>query len=364
MGIFFFQKTVLAAELYLSPENDLINQGQTVVVELRLDSRKEIINAVQGRMTYDPQILEFVEVSKAGTFLSLWPEEPKADTAAGVITFAGGAPNGSYVINGRVLAVVFKGKNLGSSKVSIDNGTSGVYLNDGLGTKAELNVKSATITVQIPTSTINLTSPTHPDENTWYKAKDVKFTWSVTQDAFYAYVFGVDPAALPDERIATHLGEISYSNVDDGIHYFILKEKLPNDKWGPSIRMRVQIDSTLPESIIYQLTQDVVPGKLVLVFSAKDRVSQIVKYQIIEGNQITDNAISPYTLKNQKQSQVITIKAFDSAGNLQEAVIPGVKTASTATQYLWPIAIGFSLVILVIILVVYWPKKPKRNLVK
>lgn len=365
LGVFLFQKPAQAAILFVSPENDNVSQGQTVVAEVRLDSEKKIINAVQGRITYDPQVLEFVEVSKDSSFFSLWPEEPAADTTAGVITFAGGVPNGSYAVNGKVLTLVFKGKTLGLAKINIDSGTSGVYLNDGLGTKANLTVRSGAITVQVPTSTINLLSPTHPDENAWYKSREANFTWNVTKDAMYAYVFSTDPASLPDERFAVRTGEISYSNVEDGIHYFILKERLPNDKWGEPIRRRVQIDSTQPEPIIYKLTNDVVEKKRALVFSDIDLVSQIAKYQIIEGNQLTDNAASPYILKDQEQGQVIIIRAYDSAGNMREVTIP-VASLSFAgnSNMLWPIIAGAGALLLLIGWMILRRKSRKNNLAK
>ncbi|PIS40736.1 MAG: hypothetical protein COT26_01725 [Candidatus Kerfeldbacteria bacterium CG08_land_8_20_14_0_20_43_14] len=364
-GVLIFHKSAQAAILFVSPEHDTVDQNQTVVAEVRLDSEKQIINVVQGRITYDPQILEFVEASKAGSFFSLWPEEPKADTTAGVITFAGGAPNGSYAVNGKVLTLVFKGKSLGLTKIDIDSGTSGVYLNDGLGTKANLTVKGGAITVQVPTSTLDLLSPTHPDENTWYKSKEVKFTWNVAKDAMYVYVFSSDPAALPDERFAVRTGEISFANTEDGIHYFILKERLPNDKWAEPIRRRVQIDSTQPEPIIYKLTRDVAPDKLVLVFSSKDGISQIAKYQIIEGDQITENATSPYILKDQKQSQAIIIKAYDSAGNMQEVTIPAA-SPSVAKNFniYWTIAAGLGALILLVVRLVLRRKSRKNNLAK
>ena len=363
-GIIFFHQSAQAAIIFISPENDTIEQGQTVVVEVRLDSQKEIINAVQVRLTYDPKVLDFVEASKAGSFMTLWPEEPKADTKAGVVTFSSGVPHGSYVINGRIVSLVFRGKDLGTTQINLDSGTSGVYLNDGNGTKTNLTTRSGNLTIQIPTSTLGLTSPTHPDENTWYKSKDIKFTWNANPEAFYAYVFGFDPAALPDERFASHLGEMSYSNTEDGIHYFILREKLPNDQWGALHRFRVQIDSIPPEPITHQLTRDVVPGKLVLVFNANDLTSQIARYSINEGGIISNNASSPYILKNQNQTKAITIQAFDAAGNMTEATVPASKVVSKFPNYLWYV-IGFVTVLIVIGLAILISKKSsKRNLAK
>ncbi|RJO59462.1 hypothetical protein C4546_02085 [Candidatus Parcubacteria bacterium] len=324
-GLLFACQSASAAILYISPENDSISQGQTAVFEVRLDSEKQVVNAIQARVVYDPNVLEFVEAAKWGSFLSLWPEIPKADIAAGVITFAGGIPNGSYVINGKVLSLVFKAKTLGQTQVSIDSGTSGVYLNDGLGTKTPLTTKPGKLEIKIPASTLNLTSTTHPDENEWYKARDVKFSWRASQGAIYAFTFGPDPAALPDLRFGSAVGEASYSNVDEGVQYFILRERLPNDDWGEPMRVRAQIDASQPEPISAQLARGVIEDKLTLVFNATDHVSEVVRYSILEGDEFTENAASPYVLLDQKQRRDITITAYDAAGNFITTTILGVK---------------------------------------
>lgn len=344
-GVWGLAKHASAAIISIQTDNLKVSQNSTFVVEVRLDSEKQVINAVQARITYDPQVLEFIQESKSGSFLSLWAEEPKVDTTAGVITFTGGIPNGSYVISGRVIFLAFRAKTLGTTSIGIDSGTAGVYLNDGLGTKAATRVKPANIEVIVSTSTLNITSSTHPEENSWYTNHTVHLEWKATQGAQYVYLLSEDPAALPDTRFGAFVAEASFTDVKDGMHYFVLQEHLPNDTWGLAVRRRVLIDSTPPEAFTPTLTRDVVPGKLALIFQAKDITSEVVKYEVQEGDMVTKNATSPYTLQDQHQQQVLTVRAYDSAGNVRTAVIPASPETSRQIPYI-PIAAGVVVVII------------------
>jgi hypothetical protein len=310
-----------AAILSISPDQQSVAPGETVVAAVRLQSEHEIVNAAQVRVLYDAHALEVVTVSKAGSLLVLWPEEPKVDARAGVITFTGGIPNGSYVADGLLVTIVFRSLQLGQSPVLIDAGVSGVYRNDGLGTKAKLTVVPGTIDVRSSVSTLSISSPSHPDENAWYNRSIVQFTWTAAAGAQYAYTFSSDPNAQPDTRRGLVVSDATFSNVHDGTSYFILQEHLPNDTWAKPLIRRVNIDTTNPDLFTPQLTRDVIPGKLALVFLTRDATSSIVQYRVQEGGTITEHATSPYVLHDQTQHQQLTVTAYDAAGNATVATI-------------------------------------------
>jgi hypothetical protein len=310
-----------AAILYTMPEAQQAEPNDTFTLDVRLNSQNDTINAVQARVLYDPSALEVLEVSKAGSFLVLWTEEPKVDAKAGVVTFSGGTPNGSYVVNGRLVTIVFRSKRLGSTNVLFDTGTSGVYRNDGFGTKVVLTAKPATITVALTGRSLVINSSSHPDPDVWYAKSFLQFDWNAAPDALYAYLLTDEPTALPDTRFGARLRDAMYSNVEDGAYTFVLQEKLPNDSWGTTIRRRVLVDTEPPEAFTPQLTRDVVPGKLVLIFAATDTTSSVSRYVIQEGDRTTENATSPYILHDQTQHQRITVTAYDAAGNATDAVV-------------------------------------------
>lgn len=334
-----------AAVLSVIPAKLSAAQDQLTVVEVRLNSEEQVVNAVEGRITYDPAALEVVDVSKAGSFLTLWAEGPKVDAVAGVVSFVGGVPNGSYVINGRVLSLVFRPKVLGATTIGVDTVLSSVRLNDGLGTATPLRAETSTVTVGVNDSSISLVSSTHPQENTWYNAGNVALAWTPTKDALYAFLLADEPAALPDERFGTAVAETAFTDVSDGAHYFILRERLPKDAWRTVAIRRVLVDTTMPEDFTPALTRDVVPGKLVLVFQTTDETSDIARYTVQEGSVVADNAASPYILLDQKQRAAIVVTAYDAAGNARAVSLAGSGIAPDRSSHLLILIIGGILVL-------------------
>lgn len=342
----FAAQSTQAAILTLQPAKLAAKQDALGVVELRLNSDQDVVNAVEGRVTYDPAALEVVEVSKASSFLTLWIAEPTVDPIAGVVTFTGGTPNGSYVINGRVLTLVFRPKTLGVTSIALDSLATSVRLNDGLGTAATLRLEPSVVTVGVNDSATTVTSTTHPDEQVWYAANDIALAWTPVSGASYAFHLTADPAALPDERFGTSVAVASYTDVADGEHYFVLRERLPKDSWRTVAIRRFRVDTTSPEDFTPVVTSDVVPGKRVLVFQTTDTTSEVVRYTVQEGDSITDQATSPYILKNQKRQQDLLVTAFDAAGNERSVKIPGVQDAAKRQPYLPILGVGAVLLLL------------------
>lgn len=346
-----------AATLTVQTATAKVGQGETFIAEVRVDSEQEVINAVQARVTFDPHALEFVSLEKAGSVLSLWPEEPKVDSDTGVITFAGGIPNGSYVIDGRVLQMVFRAKKLGMTQLSIDGGTAGVYLNDGVGTKAAFRVRSLYVDVVVAAEGLNITSPSHPNEHQWYAVSTVLVQWQAAKETPYAFFLTTDSAAVPDVQQARLVSEATFSGQADGAYYFTIQEKLPNDTWGTPVRRRVLIDTTQPEPFTPQLSKDVVPGKLALVFQAEDRTSGIARYEVQEGSGAFQSATSPYTVSDVHQRSALTVRAYDQAGNVRVAFIPAAPAAGVS---LWVWIGGAVVVVLIIAGAVWWGVRKKR----
>ncbi|MEK7570084.1 MAG: cohesin domain-containing protein [Patescibacteria group bacterium] len=335
-----------AAVLSVQPAKMTAPQDQLAVVEVRLNSGQDVVNAVEGKVSYDPAALEVVEVSKAGSFLTLWVAGPTVDAVAGTVTFTGGVPNGSYVINGRVLSLVFRPKQLGATSFVLDSIASSVRLNDGLGTAAELRTEASVVTVGVNDSALSLTSTTHPQEQVWYATNDVHLAWTPTTGASYAFILADDPGALPDERFGTAVATTTYANVADGAHYFVLRERLPKDSWRTVAIRRVLVDTTSPEDFTPVVTSDVVPGKRVLVFQATDVMSAVVRYTVQEGDTVTNPATSPYILQDQKQQKALLVTAYDAAGNQRQAKIAGVHVAAKRQPYLPILGVGAVLILL------------------
>lgn len=124
------------------------------VTELRLVAGREEINAIDGELKFDPNMVAVEEVSTGGSIFSIWARTPVFSNSSGKIIFAGGTPNGIKQ-DGLIFKVIFKAKQSGVTTFSLSPNTT-LYLNDGLGTisrpilnKGEMAIQSGSA----PTST-------------------------------------------------------------------------------------------------------------------------------------------------------------------------------------------------------------------
>jgi len=132
-----------AATLYLLPQSQIIHQGETFLIEVRLDTEGEEINAIEGNINLPLDLLEFIDFSKGESILSLWPKEPIISDNS--LSFIGGAPGG-FKGEERIGRIILKGKMEGKGEINFKEGSK-VLLNDPLGTPAKLSTFGANFTI-------------------------------------------------------------------------------------------------------------------------------------------------------------------------------------------------------------------------
>ncbi|MFA6552953.1 MAG: cohesin domain-containing protein [Patescibacteria group bacterium] len=306
-----------AATLSAYPDHRTVSLGETFTVDIRLNSEQQVVNAVTATIIYPKDLLEVVDVSRGGSFLTLWPVEPTIDTNTGTITLTGGIPNGSFVVDGKILTITFSTKDTGGVEVKFDTETSQVLLNDGAGTPATLTLNSGIYKID-DLGYISILSPSHPDENKWYRSRKAVFEWTAENDAEYSYVLGINPDDVPDDTAERTNGQVTFNNVADGIQYFIVKEKRPNRAWQIVGRRRLQIDATPPEPITASVNQDnsVLVGQYYLAYNTTDNASGIDYYDVTENSTVYRNVSSPFILKEQDPNGWLVVTAHDRAGNM------------------------------------------------
>jgi hypothetical protein len=69
--------SVFGADLYILPSNKDLNVGDNLNVSVYIDSLDQAMNAVSFRISYPEDLLRFVSLSKTGTIINLWVQEPK-----------------------------------------------------------------------------------------------------------------------------------------------------------------------------------------------------------------------------------------------------------------------------------------------
>lgn len=287
--VFFAVPAASAATLSIDPPLGHFGPGDTFVLTVRLDTTpEECVNAVSAEINYPTDWMKASAVSKGESFLTLWPEEPSVDLLKGVVRFDGGIPAGYC---GRVqgdpgktnivakIIFTIPGNMIGGKTASgtvplavMFGPSTKILLNDGFGTAAPLTLQSG------------------------------------------AYVRELSSVGLKNEWL-------------DIVHQ----------------------DTIAPELFQVQLAHDAntFQGKYFIIFSTVDKQSGVDHYEVSEDdpNQfgfvrgkkyekaLFARAKSPYVLTDQELKSRVTVRAYDAAGNVSEAILSpqnGVKTVTTA----------------------------------
>src|SRR3989338_2384243 len=144
--VFYFTLPGLtqAATLELSPASNSMQAGQNITLTIVAQS-SEAINAVTSSLSFPADLLSVVSISKAGSGLTLWVQEPKYSNAAGTIDFRGIVPDPGISGRTRILVVQFHAKKTGTASVRFDS--SAVLANDGQGTNVLIGTAPSTIVI-------------------------------------------------------------------------------------------------------------------------------------------------------------------------------------------------------------------------
>lgn len=155
IGFVLFPAVTLGAKLYLEPASGEYQPGDTFIVEVKIDTEEECINAVEAKLKFSQDVLEAVDFSQGSSILTLWPKVPEINQASGLVSFAGGIPGGycgeipgdpgpSHLLG----KLVFRVRETDAKQVEIVfQEDSQVLLNDGLGTSAKLKTRGSVFTI-------------------------------------------------------------------------------------------------------------------------------------------------------------------------------------------------------------------------
>ena len=347
-----------AAELYLSPLSGSHSVGSNFAVSVYVLSSDQAINAVSGAISFPQNKLEIESLSKTGSIVSMWAQEPSFSNSDGTVSFEGIIPNPGFIgASGEIITINFKVKSIGSALITFSSGS--VLANDGSGTDVlkstqmaqfalpvavpivtptpvpkknnvqPIQTKSAP-TVSLP-PTPQISSLTHPDSDKWYNNNNPKFVWQLTPDIIAVRaLFDKYPNSKPTIIYKPAISERDITtNLKDGIYYFHLQ--LENSAgWGPVSNFRFQIDTEPPEPFGIKFVDDAGADnpRPVISFSTTDDLSGVDYYKIkinngdfaaIPREQIINNFyVLPLQTSGPKQ---ILVMALDKAGNYAVAYV-------------------------------------------
>lgn len=317
-----------AVMISVSPPTLTIARGETVPVQLVIDTEGESVNVIQGVVAYPSEFVDIVEVRRGSSILELWPEPPTVDRAAGTVRFAGGVPNGRIAHDAEILTLLVVGQHSGRGLIGLDAAQSVVLLNDGAGTPTLVSGRPAPLSVSARTyAAPTLLSDTHPDQTRWFLSRDFRVRWTVYPRTDYSFQLSPERGAEPDDRPDGTTGAAVYPALTDGIWYFTLKERAADGAWSEIARYRVMVDGTAPRLTHSEIVRDEPSGEWLLVVGADDTPSGIERleaklvrprhrwYPFVSDApwQVVD---SPVRLGSQPFRGAVALRARDYAGNI------------------------------------------------
>lgn len=196
-----------AAILYLSPETGIYHQGDTFIVEVRLDTQGEYVNAIEADLNFPSDILEVQDLNQGNSILNLWVKNPEFSNNN--ISFIGGTPGGYNGPDGLIGKIIFKVKSAETNNAQIVfENTSRVLINDGKGTKANLTAKGVVLNI--------FSENSENPQNEWQE--------NLAEDNISPQPFKVEISQNPLIFDGKYFIAFSTSDKQTGIDYYEVKE--------------------------------------------------------------------------------------------------------------------------------------------
>lgn len=333
-----------AASFSISPASGTFNAGSDFSAKIMIDPAGAKINVAEAELKFDKEFISVTGISKTGSAFSLWATEPDFSNSQGVILFGGGSPS-PISEKSTVITVKFKALKSGSANIAFSAGS--ILAADGKGTDVLSEKTGADFTIQekaplppkeepeeeptLPPSppvygekpeAPEITSSTHEKSNLWYSVNNVEFAWDVPYGATSArLLLSEEENAVPTLIKTPAINSRSLKDLDDGVWYFYVQLRNVSG-WGEIGKKKIMIDTTPPLEFDITLSGEDTPK---LFFETQDEPSGIDYYEltlgtdvfVVEPEEIIEGAyiIPP----NEGGLKMVTVKAFDMAGNMTEA---------------------------------------------
>lgn len=357
-----------AATLSVAPASVSVSAGDTVTVTVQVNSSDQAINAMSGTFLYPTSLLSVSSISKSGSVVSLWVNEPTNSSSDGSIAWSGVIPNPGYQgTGGRIFSVQFRAKAAGDATISFTQ--AAVLANDGNGTNVltsapsgKIIVSSVAPAVQIPDTTptpttapasnvgatLLITSHSHPDQTQWYSSDAPQFSFTLPEDTLAVRTgIGQNPNGTPTVLYQPPIKNKTVTHLPDGQYYFSAQART-SDGWGTVARFTVNIDTQPPDPFTVTVMTSA-DGANTATFEARDGLSGVDRYTLLvngtkvlslEASEVHGSVNIPASPAG---TSTLTVVAYDKAGNSAEAQAQFVSigTSSPVTGWTFSISIPF-----------------------
>ena len=323
--------------MYFSPSSGSYALGSTISISVYSNSSDQPMNAASGAVSFPADKLQVESLSKSGSFISLWVQEPSYSNQSGKVNFEGIVLNPGYVgSKGKILTINFKVKAAGEASLGISSGL--ILANAGQGTNILSGSGSASLKLgegkpvpPLPPPPPEITgkpaapkvlSTTHEKSERWYAFRDAKFSWALPEKVTKArLLIDTDPLSSPSVIYSPAVSEKEVADLEDGVWYFHAQLYNKNG-WGETTHFRFQVDTEKPTRFNISSSDsvsDLSPRKK-FIFDAQDKPSGIDYYEVRVDNKEAE--IWRDDGKHEYEASVIdpgdhilVVKAVDFAGN-------------------------------------------------
>jgi len=307
-----------AATFYFSPSSVKVNIGQTTTVSLFVSSPDQAMNSAGATIVLPESYVEAVSVSKSGSLLTTWTEDPAI--SGSTIKFSGGLPTPGYIGGGaKILSFEIRGLKEGTGLITLNQAK--ILANDGQGTNIISGSATSTVTVSRVIVGASITSTTHPDQNSWYNQKNIELSWNRPSGVTgFSYTFSKEDGS-GGESAQTNSTSASFANKADGVWKFTLRTNFDNGQTTTST-FTIRIDTAPPNPFTVKFEQPNGPTDAfpILTMDATDTPSGIDRYEIIidDFEPLISTEASIKLPRQRPGTHYYTVKAIDRAGNYFE----------------------------------------------
>lgn len=326
-----------AADITLTPTSGTFKPGKTFTVDVYVSNNTQTINAVSASVTFPADTLQVNSISKDGSIIKMWAEEPSFSNTNGTVKLEGVILNpGFSSTRGKVLSISFTAKKAGTAAVVVASGS--VLANDGNASNVTGTLGSASYEIQTPSDTpvaeepviVQVTgketpqirSSTHPSQDAWYTSREASFEWTLPKSVTAVRTLYDDKAvSSPSKVYDPAINNRSFIADSDGVLYMHVQFKNASG-WGDISHYKFAIDSKAPDTpsvtipggtttsdpqpLVSVVSNDTLSGidHITLSLSGREPVS----YSIVQNNLYKTPRLSP-------GKNTVTITVFDKAGN-------------------------------------------------
>jgi len=358
-----------AATLKITTSNVNLSVGGTATLWVAVNTESVAINNAEATIQYPTDLIEVLSVSRGSSIFSLWVEEPTFSNSTGIISFNAGIPTPGYTgSSGNIISITVRAKKAGQANFSYSG--AAVRANDGLGTNVLTGQSGIVLSIvsKAPSSetlipkeelisvpTLKISSPTHPNQELWYKEKNAVFQWIVPSgvDAVQTTIDNND-SSNPRVVYSPPISEKAVDDRADGVWYFKVRAR-KNSIWGSVSTYLIRVDATPPEKKSVDFNYDESSRALNIIADIQDKTSGIDYYEIYI-NDVLAKTVSAKEFVEGKYSinidfpgqNTVKLIAYDRAGNNVQATgtfqskgLPGLKLEPIPAQ----ISVGEQLLI-------------------